>query len=81
MVKEELFKGKFVNYFLCKFNVFLVNWKNLGFLVIKKLVMMLKKIDLLMIIFFLGLCYFFKLKGGVVMIVKMVGVLFVLVVY
>lgn len=44
MAKEELFKGKFANYFLRKLNAFPVNRKNPGPSVIKKPVTMLKRL-------------------------------------
>lgn len=47
MAKEELFKGKFANYFLRKLNAFPVNRKNPGPSVIKKPVTMLKKLSLI----------------------------------
>ncbi len=81
MAKEELFKGKFANYFLRKLNAFPVNRKNPGPSVIKKPVTMLKKTDLSTIIFPSGSRYSSKLKGGAVMIAKMAGVPLVPAVY
>ena len=76
MAKEELFKGKFANYFLRKLNAFPVNRKNPGPSVIKKPVTMLKKTDLSTIIFPSGSRYSSKLKGGAVMIAVYQGPLF-----
>ena len=81
MAKEELFKGKFANYFLRKLNAFPVNRVNPGPSAIKTPVKLLKQSDLATIIFPSGSRYSAKLKGGALVIAKLAGVPLVPAVY
>ena len=81
MAKEELFKGKFANWFLRKLNAYPVNRVNPGPSAIKKPVNQLRKTDLSTIIFPTGSRYSSELKGGALMIAKLADVPLVPAVY
>lgn len=81
MAKEELFKGRFANWFLRKLGAFPVNRKNPGPSAIKTPVKLLKNGDRSTIIFPTGSRYSSKIKGGALIIAKMANVPLVPAVY
>ena len=81
MAKEELFKGRFANWFLRKLNAYPVNRVNPGPSAIKKPVNQLRKTQLSTIIFPTGSRYSSELKGGALMIAKLANVPLVPAVY
>lgn len=81
MAKEELFKGKFANWFLRKLGAFPVNRKNPGPSAIKTPVKMLKNSDRSTIIFPTGSRYSSEIKGGALIIAKLANVPLVPAVY
>lgn len=81
MAKEELFKGKFANWFLRKLHAFPVNRLHPGPSVIKTPVNELRKTNLSTIIFPSGSRYSAQLKGGALIIAKLANVPIVPAVY
>lgn len=81
MAKEELFKGRFANWFLRNLGAFPVNRKNPGPSAIKTPVKLLKNGDRSTIIFPTGSRYSSKIKGGALIIAKMANVPLVPAVY
>ncbi|WP_251546922.1 lysophospholipid acyltransferase family protein [Limosilactobacillus caecicola] len=81
MAKEELFKGRFANWFLRKLNAYPVDRLHPGPSAIKVPVKELRKSNLSTIIFPSGSRYSSKLKGGALMIAKLADVPLVPAVY